>query len=351
MTRARVWLWTTVLLTAGALVSAVALAPPAGAPPARALTWLLFTGSSVHVASTGWLFTVPEVRAFAREHAVRCLWAPAGLVILGAVTAAVVAPAAFRWLLLPYFGWQFYHYQKQNLGMAALAASAERVHPLLPAERRPLLLAGALSIAVLAAKPGLLGLRIAPFAHAALPLAGAAFGLAVTAGIAALARRDRSQRPAGFCLAYLVSLLFVLPVFCFASPYAAVGGMTVAHGLQYLLLVGLVAGGTPAGADPRAARSRLVRLSVLANIALIGGAALSGASHLHDGAAPWRLLFGAYLGVVMAHFVIDAGLWRMRDPLARRFVSTHLPYLVPGGGREPRDGAELMRLPMDRQPI
>jgi hypothetical protein len=32
----------------------------------------------------------------------------------------------------------------------------------------------------------------------------------------------------------------------------------------------------------------------------------------------------------MAHFVIDAGLWRMRDPLARNFLAAHLPYLVPG---------------------
>ena len=33
------------------------------------------------------------------------------------------------WLLLAYFGWQFFHFQKQNLGMAALAASVHRVDP------------------------------------------------------------------------------------------------------------------------------------------------------------------------------------------------------------------------------
>lgn len=99
--------------------------------------------------------------------------------------------------------------------------------------------------------------------------------------------------------------------------------MTVAHGLQYLLLVGLVAGGGRAGT------SRLARLALLANIALVGGAVLSAASHLHNADPAGRLVFGAYLGVVMAHFVIDAGLWRMRDPLARKFLTAHLPYLVP----------------------
>jgi hypothetical protein len=114
-----------------------------------------------------------------------------------------------------------------------------------------------------------------------------------------------------------------LPVFLFESPYAAVGGMTIAHGLQYLLLVGLVAAGSSQG--PR----RLLPVAVFCNVALIGGAALNAASHLHAGDAPARLLFGASLGIAMAHFVIDAGIWRLRDPVPRRLLATYLPYLVP----------------------
>ena len=333
MTAARAWLWATIALTCGALASAVALAPAPGAPPVRALSWLLFTGSSVHVASTGWLFTVPAVRAYARQHAVRCLWIPVSLVAVAAMAAAAVRPSAFGWLLLPYFGWQFFHYQKQNLGIASLAASAQRVRPLLPAERRPLLLAGVSAIAALAARPGLLGLRLAPPGPALFAPAEAAYAVAVAAGLVALARRPAPQRPAPFCVAYLTCLFFSLPAFVFSSPYAAVGGMTVAHGLQYLLLVALIAGRRDPAAAARS--SRLVRLSVLANIALIGGAALSGASHLHDAGWPGRCVFGAYLGIVMAHFVIDAGLWRMRDPLARNFLASHLPYLVRGPAAPP----------------
>src|SRR5215470_10489675 len=182
MSVARAWVWTTVLLTAGALVSAVMLAPPANTPPLRALTWLLFVGSSVHVAATGWLFSLPAVRAYAGRHAVRCLWVPVGLVVLGVTAAAAEGPATFRWLLMPFFGWQIWHYQKQNIGVTVLAASAERVSPLIPAERRPLLLAGASAIAALAARPGLLGLRVTPVANALIPLAGLAYAIAVAAG-------------------------------------------------------------------------------------------------------------------------------------------------------------------------
>jgi drug/metabolite transporter superfamily protein YnfA len=340
VTAARTWLWTTVLFTLGAVACAAVLAPPAGAPPARALAWLLFTGSSVHVASTGWLFTVPAVRGFARQHRVRCLWAPIGLLIVGAVVAATISPTWLQWLLMPYFGWQLYHYQKQNIGMASLAASSAGIRALLPAERRPLLLAGWSGMAALLARPALLGIRLrqpshGPLTHswlwsaghAVFPFAAAAFAVAVAAGATALARRPRAQRPAGFCATYLTCLLFFLPAFAFGSPYAAAGGVTIAHGLQYLLLVSLIAGSRYA--TPADRRSRPVRLALLANVAFIGGAALSSASHLHDAGPGGRLIFGAYLGVVMAHFVIDAGLWRMRDPLARNILVTHLPYLVP----------------------
>ena len=63
--RARAWLWTSALVTLGALAAGAVLAPPATASPVPALIWLLFLGSSVHVAATGYLFTLPGVRAHA----------------------------------------------------------------------------------------------------------------------------------------------------------------------------------------------------------------------------------------------------------------------------------------------
>src|SRR5215475_1755456 len=199
---ARTWLWAMILLTCASLACAVVLAPPAGAPPMRALSWLLFTGSSVHVASTGWLFTVPAVRVYGREHLVRCLWVPCAIVVIAAAAAAAISPAWFQWLLLPYFGWQLFHYQKQNIGMTALAASSGRVRGLLAAERWPLLVAGWSGTAALIVRPALLGIRLGPtgpdlraIAELVFLLAAVTFVVSVAAGIAAFARRPRVQRP------------------------------------------------------------------------------------------------------------------------------------------------------------
>jgi hypothetical protein len=226
------------------------------------------------------------------------------------------------WLLLPFFAWQFFHFAKQNLGMTALAAKTAGAPPLRAAERRALIASGLAGICALMARPALLQLRVDPGLGPLFPLSAAAMTGAVVAGVILLARRAPAQRPRGFCVMYLMGLFFSVPVFVFASPYAAVGGMTIAHGMQYLLLVSLVAAGGPGEAG------RALRLAALCNVALIGGVVLAMTSHLHSGGPAVRLVFGAYLGAVMAHFVVDAGLWRLRDPFPRVFLARRVPYLM-----------------------
>ena len=139
---ARRWLWTTVALTAGAFVIAAAFAPPGSAAPDRGLAWVLFAGSSAHVASTGWLYTLRDVRSYAVTHPWRFIRVPALLMIAAAAVAATLTPAAMTWLLLPFFAWQFFHFAKQNLGLTALAAKTAGAPPLQAAERRALIASG-----------------------------------------------------------------------------------------------------------------------------------------------------------------------------------------------------------------
>ena len=327
-TAGRAWLVATIALTVGAAAAAIALAPAGSAPPPEGLAFLLFVGSSVHVASTGWFYTVPEMRAHMRRHRARYVWWPVTLLAGAGAIAALTPRPVLYWLLLPYFGWQFFHYQKQNLGIAALAASACRVAPLSRAERGALTATGLAAVGALVARPSQLQLPVAdivrgPWSEIAWPVAALMFAASVATGIGCLARRVRADRPAGFCAAYLTSLFFGLPVFAFSSPYASVAGLTVAHGLQYLLLMGLVAGGGSGGMN------RVIRLAALCNIALLGGSLLSLASDQIVARPAGRILFGLFLGAVMAHFVIDAGIWRMRDRFPRAFLAARVPYLVP----------------------
>jgi hypothetical protein len=354
--RAQVWLWSSALLTLGALVAGAALASPATASPVQALTLLLFLGSSVHVAATAYLFTLPGVRAHARTHPGRYLRAPAGLIAVAALVTVVLRPSQYGWVLLPYFCWQFSHFQKQNVGVVALAGGAVARHGPGRAERRALLLAGWAGILALASRPALLQLHIDP--HLSLFYDGAA-ALAVVAvcdGVRALLARPRAERPAGYCVVFLTSLCFFAPIFLFHSAYAAVAGMTIAHGVQYLVLVGLMSsGGESGGGRPGGGRGgdRVVGVAAFVTIALLGGIALSAASHLHGGPAAERVLFGLYLGLVMTHFVVDAGLWRLRQPFPRALLASRLPYLVAPSVPAPSVPPSVpgTRMAIDRLPI
>jgi hypothetical protein len=321
------WVWASGFLTLAGSAVAIAVAPPTGVAPTRGLTWLLFVGSSVHVASTGWLFSFRDVRAHAARHPTRYLAAPLVLVTAAATMAVLLSSRQLALVLLGYFAWQFFHFSKQNLGIAALAASSMRVHSLTQAERRSILGTGWTGIAALMLHPGTLQLRLTPpvgwYPTMPFQIVAAGFGCCAAAGAFALFRRPAADRPLGYCFTYSVAVCFPLPIFLFSSPYAAVGGMTIAHGLQYLVVVGMVTAG------PRDRRASPLRLVTLLALALLGGAGLSAASHLHTGGAVAHVVYGGYLGLVMAHFVVDAGIWRLRDPFPRAFLSSRLPSLLP----------------------
>jgi hypothetical protein len=171
-------------------------------------------------------------------------------------------------------------------------------------------------------------------------LAGAMFTasrglLAIAFGVtlaACLHRRLRSS--AGGLESAAVLLLavgFPAPLTLTQSPYLALGGLTLAHGLQYLLLVGLVVVGPTTTTGRLAAAGRLGGahgVLLLAGVLALAGA-LAAASHLHAGPGLTGAVFGAYVGIVVGHFLLDAGLWRLRDPFPRWWLSQRLPSLLP----------------------
>jgi hypothetical protein len=338
---AATWRWAVVVVTVAALVGAAALSPTSTGSPSRLLAWLLFVGSSVHVASTGWFFKAGEVRRHAavvdRRHLVVL---PFCFTVCCGVAGLVIPAAWLSWILLPFFAWQFHHFQKQNLGLIVLSATSAGVDGPRRFERRIVILAGVCGIAALVADPALLQLGTYQPLGFGIAVALGGYGVVLVAGLFFLVRRPVRQRPPSYCAIYLTGLLFPLPIFVFRSPYAAVGGMTIGHGLQYLILMVLVARGA------ESARSGRRELASLCGIALAGGLALSVTSHLHVSDAPLlRGVFGLYLGTVCAHFMVDARLWRLSEPFPRAFLGSRIPFLVP------RARTPLTRLPIDRVPI
>lgn len=82
-------------------------------------------------------------------------------------------------------------------------------------------------------------------------------------------------------------------------------------------------------------------LLVLAVLALVLGGVLA------IGGSPalvqrWNLLplAGLSIALTMGHFVVDAGIWRLRDSFVRSYVGAAFPFLGPGGRSQPAAGVD-----------
>ena len=272
-----------------------------------------FLAGNFHVASTGWFYTDPEMRSFFRSRPVRYFVIPCALIVGSAATFYFAGRAIGIYLLIPYLAWQIWHYQKQNVGLLSFIATGTEGAPLSIWERRTL---------ELAAIAGILGFfSLNPDGPRNL---SAEFLVVHQIGVAVY-----WLVPIAFCVAvfktpdlrtnrlrllfFAFGALFFLPIFVFADPIPALAGYAIAHGLQYFVFMGFVGAGktNPVGS-----------LITLVVIATCGGVILDG----WMGASAWQdfeyslAVYGAFIGVVMTHFVLDAGIWRLREPFQRGYM-------------------------------
>jgi hypothetical protein len=254
---------------------------------------------------------------------------PSAIAVALCIAATLLPAADFVFPLALFLVWQLWHFQKQNLGMVSLCASALGASSPRRLERAVLLTAGALGVLGLLCRPALLDLHLPARPAAASTVVAVGFGLTVATGVIVVARRtNRRSWPPQVASMYLLALVFFAPAFLFTTNLAAVVGMAGAHGLQYLLLLRRVDGVVPT------ARRRWQRRGggstwVLVSVAAAGGAALTLMGGLRSAVGPLKILGGVYLGLVCLHFAFDGAIWRMRDPWPRRFAAARLRFAGP----------------------
>jgi hypothetical protein len=281
---------------------------------------LLFVGSSGHVAASFFFYTEPRMRSH-MLHSYRTRFLVAPLVLVAGMTAIgflLGGDPRIAYLVLFYWIWQTHHYNRQNHGILAFVSRAER-QPVRDRDRLAITLTG------VAAVLGMVTL-VTPWHATFLQRFGwhlevTSLGVFVCAWLVYLPSllRDDPRATPWRSATLLALMLFYVPLFLFDDPFTGVMTYAIAHGLQYLVFMGFVV------REPATARRGAVA-SLLA-WTLLGGLVLylSGRQQLWGSFG--TAVYGAGLAVVMWHFLLDAGVWRLSQPFQRRYMAERFRFL------------------------
>jgi hypothetical protein len=280
----------------------------------QAKTLLVFLGSGAHVAASFAFYTDPAIWPHMRQHRWRYLIVPVAIVIGSGLLFATAGERVAATSLLIYFVWQTHHYTRQNIGVFSFAARARRTPGPSDLERAAIITAG--SAGVIGMVTFLTPWEDTPLAELGIHLHGVALVTyigAVVLLVACLPRAWQARDPVR--LAFLAGgVAFYLPTFIYDSAFSAITSYAIAHGCQYLVFMGWMGGSIR--------RTAGLRMAAAVTVLALGGGLL-----LREWETTAGFLFGAYLGVVMTHFVLDAGVWRLSEPFQRRYMAERFGFL------------------------
>lgn len=297
---------------------------PSGAVVDQTVAVLLLLGSQGHVAASFFFYTEPRARAFMLgPERLRFLVAPLIVVFGSAATLYFASGAVLSYFVLTFWIWQTHHYTRQNHGILAFASAAFGLRPS-QAERNAVALTGMAGVlAMIRVVTPWEATFLADFGWHLHTTAIGVYLCGVGCYLASLRRAEAQRSPLRAAILMLL-VVFYLPLFFFRDAISAVFAYAIAHGLQYLVFMYVVA------STPRE-RRRIALASVIA-LTLAGGLILK-ATELSGGifGSYNAAVFGAGLGVVMWHFLLDAGIWRLSEPFPRRYMSERFGFLQPPG--------------------
>jgi hypothetical protein len=290
----------------------------AALPPIVVLVALAGVG---HVGATAYYYVDGDFRGLVRESRSRFVVLPLALAC-GFALGFVSGHALWGWLAAGFFAWQLYHYQRQNYGLLALTALSARVGQPPRAIRLSFNLAAVAGVLGAAGPQGIIGgvlpevaprldriNRLDPRIHA---LAIVVYALALVGALWAVARHRAFFRAPLVALFALAGLAFYVPALVSRDPFVTFWSYAIAHGAQYLLLMGVLSRGA---ARPRLNLSALAALTMALTLVFLSMTTTTGFLH------------GAYYGLVVGHFLIDAKTWRLREPAQRAIIKQRFGFL------------------------
>ena len=130
---------------------------------------------------------------------------------------------------------------------------------------------------------------------------------------------------------YFTLVCFFLPVFLSTDMNVAFYSYAIAHGVQYILFMTVVSlNFDPESSSKRfkiASAVKLIVITVLVGLLFYRAIDLKGFTADASFMRFVDFVLGAILGATMAHFVIDAGAWRLSQSLQRAYIGKRFGFV------------------------
>ena len=297
-------------------------------------TLLLFLGTA-HVPATLFFYIDKDFSEIIRKHKARYVYFPILLTIATGLLFAFASAAVQAYILLMYWSWQAFHYGRQNLGIYSFVSIAQRGAA--PSKSEKLVIDLGTWCGIVGTFK-ILGSGVAPsYLHQTfdtLYWAGTiAFVLVCAASLVVYAQNLKRTTPL-LTIFYFTLVCFFLPVFLSTNINVAFFSYAIAHGVQYILFMSVVS----LNLDPHATAKRmqignavkLLVLTLVVGFVFYRAGDLKAVQLITAHAALMKVvdfIIGAVLGATMAHFVVDAGAWRLSQTLQRMYIGKRFAFV------------------------
>lgn len=297
-------------------------------------TLLLFLGTA-HVPATLFFYIDKDFSEIIRKHKARYVYFPIVLTITTGLLFAFASPVVQAYILLMYWSWQAFHYGRQNLGIYSFVSIAQRGAA--PSKFEKLVIDLGTWCGIIGTFK-ILGSGVAPgYLHKlfdTLYWAGTLAFLAVLVASVIVYVQNLKRTTPLLTVFYFTLVCFFLPVFLSTNVNVAFFSYAIAHGVQYILFMSVVS----LNLDPHAASQRmqignavkLLILTLVAGFVFYRAGDLKAVELITAHATLIRVVdfvIGAILGATMAHFVVDAGAWRLSQSLQRMYIGKRFAFV------------------------
>ncbi|MBD0325088.1 MAG: hypothetical protein ICV68_01575 [Pyrinomonadaceae bacterium] len=294
----------------------------------------LFLGTA-HVPATFFFYTDKNFSHIIRQHKARYIYVPLALTIGGGLLVAFSNMRTQAYLFLIFWAWQAFHYGRQNLGIYSFTAIAQGTGAPNKLEKLAIDLTTACGIL---GTFRILGMDVSPeYLRGAIELlyeVGKFGYFAVILFSLYIFARNFRRTTWLKAVFFWTLIFFFLPIYLSNDINVTFLSYAIAHGLQYIIFMGVVSLGAEQGAHARAVRYRnalkMMALLILLGLLFYHADPLRQYEFVRNSrllVMGFDFLFGAVLGATMAHFVIDAGAWRLSKLPQREYMTKSFGFI------------------------